>query len=69
MRQPPNEFNLEAFKAELKALLAKHNCSLGVSVYGDTHGLTYDFYVDSRAGGGWHEFKLNNGNSLEACDL
>lgn len=65
----PNEFDLNAFKADLKALLEKHNCGLGVSVSGDTHGLEFDFYVDTKLKTGWNEFKLTNTSSVEAQDL
>lgn len=34
------------FKADLAALLAKYNATIGVDVDGDTHGLMYDFSVE-----------------------
>lgn len=34
------------FKAELAALLRKHNATIGVDIEGDTHGLLYDFTVE-----------------------
>ena len=39
------EFNLDDFKKDLKALLKKHNASIGVDIDGDTHCISETIVV------------------------
>ncbi len=64
------DFNLEAFKAELKAVLLKYDASLSVTIEGDTHGISTFFEVDYHTAHGWDSEVLNEYNTtLSASDL
>lgn len=38
-------FNIKEFKEDLRAVLEKHNVTLGVNIDGDTHGIQIEGFV------------------------
>ncbi len=60
---------VEAFKAELKALLEKHNATIECVVDGDTHGLSYETVVSFGSADKWKDYKLSDSNGVDASDL
>lgn len=57
--------DIDNFKAELKALLEKHNASIYCKVEGDTHGVNFEMVVEI----GKTDHRINYGTWLEAGDI
>jgi len=60
---------IDLFKAELRALLEKHNAGIACNVYGDTHGLDYEMVVCFGQSDKWKEYVLNDGNGIDYSDI
>lgn len=60
---------VEIFKAELKALLEKHNATIECVVDGDTHGLSYEMVVSFGSADKWKDYKLTDSNGIDHFDL
>jgi hypothetical protein len=56
---------LNAFKAELKALLEKYNASIGCNIDGDTHGLMTTMVVEIDR----KDYVLSSGSYFDKSDI
>jgi hypothetical protein len=60
---------LKAFKTDLRALLEKHNASIGVNLDGDLEGVYTDFAVGFKGGFGPDHIIASHKSWIDAKDI